>query len=196
MRIVRFMAVTAILSFASSVGAQQMNLSLGLGTLLPQGTLAENAKSGFAGIAGLGLPLGDRFGLRLEALWANTDLDGVLIRRAPNGVEVPDDAEISGDVRLVGGLASLTMDLGDAFLRPYLLGGAGYYKRTVTQNATDAFEEIMRLDRDESVLGFHGGVGLRTSLLGVTIFGEARYHSVNTDESKTNFAPILIGIRF
>jgi hypothetical protein len=196
MRFLRALALVALLAPAARVDAQKLDLSLGLGTLIPQGTLAENSKSGFVGIAGLGLPLGDRFGLRLEALWANSDLDGALLPSAPGGITFPANGEISGDVRLVGGLASLTVDLGKAFLRPYVLGGAGYYQRSVSQTATDAFEQISRLDRDESVVGFHGGIGLRTSLLGVTVFGEARYHTVNTGESKTNFAPLLIGVRF
>ena len=196
MRVLRTALLTALVATATTAQAQKLDLSLGVGTLIPQGTLAENAKSGFSGIAGLGLPLGERFSLRLEALWANSDLDGALIKRSPDGVEVPDDAEISGDVRLVGGLASLTIDLASTGLRPYLLGGAGYYQRSVSQNATDALEQISRLDRDESVLGFHGGIGLRTSLLGVTVFGEARYHTVNTDGGKTNFAPLVIGLRF
>jgi hypothetical protein len=133
--------------------------------------------------------------VRLEALWANSDLNGALIS-SPGGLPVDDDLRISGDVRLVGGLASATLDLGNGFLRPYVLAGAGLYQRSVSQRVSGAFEDLTRLDRNESPLGLHGGVGVRVTLLGAVVFGELRYHTVRTEESPTNFVPLLVGIRF
>ncbi len=188
-----FRALFLVAVFASTLPAQ--GLGLALGTLIPQGDLAEGAKSGFTGIASLELNLVSRLALRAEALWANSDLDGAIIKGS-GGVSVPDNAAVSGDVRLVGGLASLTYTLSEGFLRPYLLGGAGYYRRSVSQSASGAAGDLAKLDRDESQLGLHAGVGIHFGLLGVTAFGEARYHSVNTGDGKTNFVPVLVGLRF
>jgi hypothetical protein len=182
-----------LVALTSSMATAQ-GLGLAVGTLVPQGELADGAKTGFAGIVSVELPLSSRFGLRAEALWANSDLDGAVIKGA-GGAELPASAEVSGDVKLVGGLGSVVVNLGEGFLRPYLVGGAGYYNRSVTQNASGAVAELRNLSRDESSLGFHAGVGLRLSVLGFTAFGEARYHTVNTGDTKTNFVPLLVGIR-
>jgi hypothetical protein len=190
---IRLAAAVALVAAASTVLPAQ-GLGVALGTLIPQGDLADGAKSGFVGIASAELGLSARWALRAEALWANSDLDGAIITGA-GGASVPDNVEVSGDVKLVGGLGSVVFNLSEGFLRPYVLGGAGYYNRSVSQSASGAVGDLAKLNRDESTLGFHAGVGLRLSLLGITAFGEARYHSVNTDGPKTTFVPIVVGLR-
>jgi hypothetical protein len=195
MRVYRLLLATVPLLLAGRLSAQTLELGLGLGTLVPQGSLADHSASGFVGIASLGIPFSKTVGVRLEALWANSDLNGKLIS-SPGSIPADNDVRISGDVRLVGGLASATLDLGTGFLRPYVLAGAGLYQRSVSQRASGAFADLTRLDRDESTLGLHGGVGVRTMVLGAVVFGELRYHTVRTEESPTNFVPLLVGIRF
>lgn len=190
----RMLRRALILVTVATGAAGAQGLGAAVGTLVPQGKLADGAKSGFAGIVSLELPLASAWALRGEALWANSDLDGAIIK-GTGGAEVPENADVSGDVKLVGGMASLVMNLGDGFLRPYLVGGAGYYNRSVSQNASGAASDLSRLNRDDSSLGFHAGAGLRVSLLGLTAFGEVRYHTVNTPGEKTNFVPVLVGLR-
>jgi hypothetical protein len=172
--------------------ASAQGIGLGVGTLIPQGELADGAKSGLAAAASL--EFGRKIALRAEVIWTNSDLDGIIITD-PGDPPIPGSAELSGDVKLIGGAASLVFHLTDGAIRPYIFGGAGYYNRSVAQTASDAGTEISNLSRKESQLGFHGGVGLKFQLGPLGLFGEARYVTIDTDEMKTNFAPLLIGIR-
>jgi hypothetical protein len=183
-------AFCATVAAPSNVSAQ--GLGLGVGTMVPQGDLADGAKTGLAAIASL--EFGGKTALRIEALWANSDLKGAIITSG-NGVPLPDNANVSGDVRVIGGIASIVLHLSDGTLQPYLLGGAGYYNQSVAQNAGDAVNDFGDLSLKESKVGMHVGLGLKFNILGLSAFGEARYHTVNTDEFKTKFVPILVGIR-
>lgn len=188
----RTLIVAVLAALAVPASGFSQGIGLGVGTLVPQGELADGAKTGFAAIASL--EIGRKTAVRIEGLWANSDLKGAIIKDA-NGVPVPGNANISGDVKVIGGAASLVFHLGDGAVRPYLLGGIGYYNRKVAQDAKEAASEFRNLSLKDSDLGFHGGLGVKLDILGVCIFGEARYHSVNTSESKTNFVPVLVGLR-
>lgn len=189
----RALAVLTLCSLgAASLPAQ--GIGLGVGTMIPQGDLADGAKTGFAGIASIELGLGTRLALRGEALWANSDLDGQIVTDG-SGVPLPSGTNVSGDVKFVGGLASLVLRFGDGPVRPYALGGAGYYRRSVSQKASGAVGDLGDLSVKESDLGYHFGAGLELTILGISAFGEARYHSVETDDARVNFVPLLVGIR-
>lgn len=187
-------SLVALVSLVSlSPGLSAQGIGVAVGTLVPQGDLSNGAKSGFAGIASV--QFGGRIAVRGEALWANSDLNGAIIKGA-GGVPVPSSANVSGSVKLVGGLASVVWHLGIGPIQPYVLGGAGYYHRSVAQNASGAASDLSHLNRAEDKLGYHVGAGLQFSLLGLAAFGEARYHTVNTGDTKTNFIPLVVGLRF
>src|SRR5688572_15448280 len=109
------------LALCSSTAAAQ-GIGLGVGTLIPQGDIADGQKTGLAAIASL--EFGRKIALRAEVLWTNSDLDGIIVTN-PGDPPIPGSAELSGDVKLVGGAASLVFHLTDGAFRPYLLGGAG-----------------------------------------------------------------------
>ena len=48
----------------------------------------------------------------------------------------------------------------------------------------------------ETKAGLHGGAGLSFPLGGIDGYVEARFHSVFTEESNTNFIPVVFGVRF
>jgi opacity protein-like surface antigen len=48
----------------------------------------------------------------------------------------------------------------------------------------------------ETKFGLNGGAGIEFGLSGLATFVEARFHSVFTEDSKTNFVPISFGIKF
>jgi hypothetical protein len=102
---------------------------------------------------------------------------------------------VSGDVKFIGGLGTVVLHIGAGALRPYLLGGAGYYNRSGSQKATDAAGEFDELSLKGSDVGYHFGAGLKLVLGGLSVFGEARYHRVDTDDAETNFVPIVVGVR-
>jgi hypothetical protein len=188
--IVRLLATGVLVLAPVHLAAQ--GIGLGVGTLVPQGDLAEGAKTGFVGIASL--EFGSRTSLRIEALWANSSLDGRIISDG-SGVPLPSNADVSGDVQFIGGLASLVFHLGEGPVRPYLMGGAGYYNRDVSQKASDAAGNLGELSLKESELGFHVGAGLKLTVFGISAFGEARYHTVKSEGDATNFVPIVVGVR-
>jgi hypothetical protein len=163
-----------------------------VGTLVPKGDYADGAKTGFSAIASL--EMGGRVALRIEALWANSSLDGAVIT-APDGTPVPAGTDVSGVVKMFGGMASLVLHLGVGPIQPYILGGAGYYNRNVSQDAAGAAAGLQHLSTKDSKLGYHAGVGLQLTVIGISAFGEVRYHTVNTDNTKTNFIPLIVGIR-
>ena len=76
-------------------------------------------------------------------------------------------------------------------LRPYLLGGPGFYRLSAKIEAP-GFSQT----ESENKFGVHGGAGLAFGLGAVDAHVEARFHSVFTEDSKTNFAPIVFGLRF
>ena len=78
--------------------ASAQGIGLGVGTLIPQGDLADGAKSGLAAAASI--EFGRRIALRAEVLWTNSDLDGIIITD-PGDPPIPGSAELSGDVKLI-----------------------------------------------------------------------------------------------
>jgi hypothetical protein len=94
-----------------------------------------------------------------------------------------------------------------AQIRPYALGGIGFYNSTVDQAfafGTDAAS----FDDSKGSLGFNGGIGVRFQFVGFSSFVEARYHHVTkgraelseeTEEfewKSASYVPITFGISF
>ena len=117
----RVLSAVALLVVCVATPAVAQEIGLGVGTLVPRDKLADGAKSGFSAIASI--ELGGRIALRAEALWANSSLNGAVIT-APDGTPVPSGTNVSGDVKMIGGLASLVMHLGVGPIQPYIFAGA------------------------------------------------------------------------
>jgi hypothetical protein len=73
------------------------------------------------------------------------------------------------------------MDAG-ATVRPYLIGGVGYYHASCDG-----------CDSDDK-FGINGGAGLSVPLTGFSAFAEARFHNIFTEGSSTQMIPISVGI--
>jgi hypothetical protein len=86
-------------------------------------------------------------------------------------------------------------------VRPYLIGGVGYYRLRTRVEARLA-GQTERFDSGPSnEFGVNGGVGLDVPLGALTVFGEARYHRLFTDDATstspaTTLLPLRVGIRF
>ncbi len=117
---------------------------------------------------------------------------GVRSRTNPLGVRFDvlyDDLGVersSADLRTFAGTANLMVHLPSASgaIKPYLSGGIGIYntKFTNTEAQTNA--------------GLNAGFGLDFPMSGIVPFAELRFHSVFTDVRKTNFVPVVFGVRF
>ncbi len=157
----------------SAQSARPFTIGIAGGAAIPLGDLADLYNTGYNGTVSLGLSsLGTPLGLRLEGMY--------------NKVFGRDDVGNPPDARIVAGTANLVYGLPGVGIRPYLIGGAGYYglKPDVDNLAS------------ENKLGLNGGIGAMFPLSGFNTFVEARLHHVFTDVSSTQFVPVTFGILF
>jgi hypothetical protein len=138
---------------------------------VPHDRLDASTERGFHGMASvrLGVPLAP----------VHLRVDGMLARLG--GFSGAGDLDV----------AAATVNVGyDLLPLPvaavYAVGGAGYY----WTKRSDADAARVRST------GWNAGAGLRLSLGGLRLFGEARYHAVRTDEGGTHFMPFTVGVIF
>lgn len=90
------------------------------------------------------------------------------------------------DARLISGVANVLYKFPGMMARPYVLGGVGLFNVGATTEGSDSSNEF----------GFNLGAGLELPLSGITVFGDVRYQSIQTEGSATNLIPIRVGLRF
>ena len=99
---------------------------------------------------------------------------------------------VDGSSKVVGGLAEVVYAFGTEAeqLRPYILGGVGYYNVKVE---VTGFGSV-----SESKVGFGGGAGVAFKVgTGTTrFFIEGKFVSVSTTGGSTTFIPLRAGLRF
>ena len=157
----------------SAQSAKPLTIGLAAGAAIPLGDLADLYNTGYNGTVSLGLSsFGSPIGLRFEGMY--------------NKVLGRDDVGNPPDARIVAGTANLVYALPGVGIRPYLIGGAGYYG---LKPDVDNIES-------ENKLGLNGGIGAMFPLSGFNTFIEARLHHVFTDVSSTQFVPVTFGILF
>jgi opacity protein-like surface antigen len=181
---------------AEAQSGMGLRIGLAAGANLPNEEFSDGAKTGvvFQGWAGLGL---GSLGLRGELHYSRSDLDAPIIRRVGNSV-LPDDGigETSGSVDMLGLSLNGVLNLPTPVIRPYLIGGVGWYSRDVKQDVQTDLDEFRNLDRNDSDFGWNAGAGVALPLGRLSAYLEARYHSVNTPGEKTTFVPVVLGIVF
>jgi hypothetical protein len=168
---------TAVMITDAQLSAQSVKpvtLGIAAGAAIPAGDFADAYNTGFNGTVGLGLSsVGAPLGVRFEGMYNKFPGRDDLLSNQP-------------DARIVAGTASLVYALPGQGIRPYLIGGGGYYG--------------LKLDRPnaESInkFGINGGVGALFPLSGFDTYIEARFHNVFTEVSSTQFVPVTIGIVF
>ncbi len=165
---------------ASLTGAQLLaqapkpfTIGIAGGAAIPLGDLADVYNTGYNGTVSLGLSsLGTPLGIRFEGMY--------------NKLFGRDDVGNPPDARIVAGTANLVYALPGVGIRPYLIGGAGYYGLK---------PDVPNIE-SENKLGLNGGIGAMFPLSGFNTFVEARLHHVFTDVSSTQFVPVTFGILF
>lgn len=170
------LAVTALLiGGASSPAAAQARgyFGFGAGVSLPVGDFGDCCKTGWLGqvIAGVTSANG-MIGGRIDGTFARHSIKSTGTASA-------------GSVKLLGANADLvwTPGSGAKKLRPYLLGGVGFF------NAKSSGD-------GETNFAFNAGGGLLINAGGqMNFYTEARYISIQGDGS-TSFIPISIGLRW
>ena len=180
-----FLAAAAIVS-ASPASAQDaaavrpMTFGVSGGLTLPMGNLGDAVSSGFNAAAHLAFqPATFPFGVRVEGQFNRFGYDEAVA--ADGNLRI-----LSGTVNAVFGVPAAS----SAF-RPYVIGGVGLYNSKASFESATGGGEGSGTD-----FGLNGGAGIEFGLSGLATFVEARFNSVFTEGSKTNFVPITFGIKF
>ena len=178
-RLVAGLLVTGLMSAAAVPASAQARgyVGLGGGLSIPTGDFGDSFKMGWLGqlIAGITAPSG-RFGGRIDGMYARHSLDDV----------------DEGSTTMLGANGDLVFSPGsaDARVRPYLLGGVGFYnvKGEVGDVEFDGVTDF----------AYNFGAGIRFGGGGgrMSFFVEGRYISIQTEGSSTGFIPISVGIRW
>jgi opacity protein-like surface antigen len=172
--------VLAVLSLAGVGGlsAQQgIRVGIGGGVQLPTGDYGNFDKMGWL-IGGdvtywlTGAPVG----IRADVEYAQTSHKN----------------NVDGNSKVIGGLAEVVYAFGTQAdqLRPYILGGVGYYNVKVEVTGFPS--------ASESKVGFGGGAGVafKVGTGSTRVFIEGKFVSVSTSGSSTTFFPLRAGLRF
>src|SRR4026208_919144 len=98
----------------SAQSAKPLTIGLAAGAAIPLGDLADLYNTGYNGTVSLGLSsFGSPIGLRFEGM-STKILGREAVGKQP-------------DARIVAGTANLVYSLPGVGIRPYLIGGVGYY---------------------------------------------------------------------
>jgi opacity protein-like surface antigen len=190
---------------------------IGAGALLVAATASAQGTSGssgrpfkIGGVLGASIPLGD---------FSNgADLGyhlGGLIEYKPQSVPVnlrgevtynrnglksdffagenPVFDNVDGNFSMINFIGNAVFPIGDAAssARPYVIGGLGIYRL----KAAAEFQGL-EISDTHTKFGINVGGGVTFNLSGFETFVEARFHSVFTEDSNTNFIPISFGFKF
>ena len=163
---------------ASGQGAPGLHWGLFGGGTFPQGDAEDAFDTGWhgGGLLVFNIPV-IPLGLRLDAAYHKLDpLDSVLS---------PGDAEV------LAATANLTVGFRLLVLKPYVVGGVGYYRLDFSD---ESFPSAFSGTDNET--GWNAGAGVSISLRKIDIFVEARYHSVSTEGESFKFVPVSVGLAF
>lgn len=156
-----------------------------------------HAQLGFGAAAGLSAPMGDF----KDAFGSGYHLTGMVNFSAPlapvgfrgevsfnqfgvkSGLGAPSDTKAN----ILSGTANAVVSM-PGMMGIYGIGGLGMYRSSVSCSGCVA--------DSETKVGFNAGAGFKFGLSGFSAFVEARYHSVSSDPTRTNFVPISFGLIF
>ncbi len=144
----------------------------------------------FGAFAGASLPTGD-FGKGAKTGYTVGALAGYTTAALPVAFRV--DASYSGfsakvgsgNMSLIAVNANVVYNLPvQSSLRPYVIAGVG--SNTAKTKGHDS----------ETAFGFNGGAGINLALSGFDTFIEARYNQASKNGGKTQFVPLVFGVKF
>jgi opacity protein-like surface antigen len=178
--------LTAAVAAATPAAAQDaaavrpMTFGVSGGLTLPIGDLGDAVGSGFNAGAHLAFkPATFPFGVRVEGQF--------------NRFAYEETLASDGNLQIISGTANAVFGVpaASSAFRPYIIGGIGVY------NSKSSFETVVGDgSSSDTNFGLNGGAGIEFGLSGLSTFIEARFNTIFTEGSKTNFIPITFGIKF
>jgi opacity protein-like surface antigen len=178
-------ALGAWAAAARGQGAGGIHIGLFGGATLPVDETKDLFDNGWHGGAMLALnaPVAP-IGLRIEGIYSQMDREEVL-------------PGVTGELKILGGAANLVIGPRTPVVRPYFIGGAGYYR---LEFGTDT--DIFDFEDEQDNFGWNAGAGISFTLGGVNVFVEGRYLSISTDEilggetPDVKIVPVSVGLVF
>jgi hypothetical protein len=157
--------------------ASSVRIGIGAGLLLPLSDYKTGDKTGW--IAGADVTYwltGGMLGLRAEGSYSQTsEASGVTAHTT----------------KMFGGMASVVYGFGKGGdpIRPYVLGGLGFYNVKV---------DVSGVSASSTKIGFGGGAGaaFKVGAGGTRIFVEAKYVYLKVNGANLSSIPIRAGVRF
>ncbi len=155
-------------------------LGIGVGITNPMSDWKDKTngfgdKMGFHFGVGAGLALGSApVRLRVEGTWT----------------QVSHQTGVDGKTRMLGGMVSLVYPFATAgSIKPYILGGIGFYSTKVTVPSAP-------IDTSKTSVGFGGGAGIRFPMSSMSVFVEARYLTLKAFDLTLAQLPVTVGVTF
>jgi hypothetical protein len=188
---------------AAQTGPWSFKLAGGYAT--PMSTYGDVLNGGWQGQIGVGYSPGSgRAGLTLEYNRSWNDVDDAFLR----GLGIQDGQSRFWSVTLNG-----VVRMGSGNIQPYLIGGGGWYHRTVdfyggtvAVPVVDPWWGTIGVVPAQTVLGsvgddavgVNGGLGLlfRLGDEGSAVFLEGRYHYAWTDAVDSEVLPVVLGFAY
>jgi opacity protein-like surface antigen len=177
-------------------------LALSASPMLAQarGTMDESGRPlRLGGMLGATLPLGDfgdvaEAGFHIGALGEFAQPTWPFALRGEITYHRNGAKDFDGNASVLSFVPNIVFPFGDpaATARPYIIGGVGIHRVSVDIEVP-GFPDA---EESETKFGFNVGGGFNFNLAGFDTFIEARFHSVLTSESSTNFIPLSFGFKF
>jgi opacity protein-like surface antigen len=180
------LALVAAAAAARGQGASGVHFGLFGGASLPMDETKDVFDDGWHGGAMLAInaPVAP-IGLRIEGIYSQMDREEIL-------------AGVTGELKILGAAANLVLGPRTPVVRPYFIGGAGYYRLEF-----DTRSDLFDFEDEENNFGWNAGAGISFSLGGVHLFVEGRYHSISIDEiagdedaPDVKIVPVSVGLVF
>jgi opacity protein-like surface antigen len=181
-------AATAQAQGTSGSSGRPFKLGGALGATIPLGDFGDGADLGFH-LGGLieYKPQSVPVNLRGEITYHRNGLKEGFFE------SIPGAGNVDGNFSMINFVGNAVIPFGDAAstARPYVIGGLGLYRL----KASAEFSGVDISDT-QTKFGLNVGGGFIFNLSGFETFVEARFHSVFTEDSNTNFIPISFGFKF
>jgi hypothetical protein len=183
---------------AAQAQQRPLNFEVGAGPSVPLGSADKALTTGVNVLAAATLhhrtlPFGVRGAISYQHFGAKTGrVDPVTTIRRGNG-------------QIFGGTLGAILDVPTGVLRPYVLGGVGYYgfrsKRSVSQLVGGDATVVSTVRQSDSNWGFNAGLGMRGGLGALDAFLEVRLDDMRTESGafgsqRLRVVPVTLGVRF
>ena len=181
-------AATAHAQGTSGTDGRPFKLGGALGATMPLGDFSDGADLGFH-FGGLieYKPQAVPVNLRGEITYHRNGLKDDFFSGTP-GI-----GDVDGNASILSFIGNALIPFGDAAstARPYAIGGLGLYRLKFSGDFAG-----LDISDSETKFGLNVGGGFTFNLSGFETFVEARFHSVFTEDSNTNFIPVSFGFKF